>query len=480
MSGEPRISGYALARLLPDMQTVAGIKYGVLTAAITSLILDGRVALGSRLPSERELAGAVGLSRATVTVAYDALRSRGYLESRSGSGSFVVLPAGEVKRTVVRDWPQGGRDRETIDLTLAALTAPPGSVVEALATAAAELPAYAYRSGGYDAFGLVPLRSAVAARFEARGVPTDPAQIIITGGALHGLDLLLRLMIGPGDRVLTELPSYPGALDAIRASAGRLLPVPLAPQGGWDVSQLEAVLRQSSPKLAYLIPDFHNPTGVLIADEAREVVFAVARQTSTTVVVDETFLGLGFVPDATASAAIDPAVISVGSLSKSVWGGLRIGWIRASAEIVQRLAGLRTAIDLGSPVLEQLIAVELIAKLDGILSARVDELERKRDVLTEALARALPEWTAAHPQGGLSLWLDLGAPVSTALTLLARSVGVGIVPGSRFGVDGTLERFLRLPYTHSPEALTDAVLRLKRVWQGLDRADRHLTQLVVA
>jgi DNA-binding transcriptional MocR family regulator len=287
-------------------------------------------------------------------------------------------------------------------------------------------------------------------------------------------------MIGPGDRVLTELPSYPCALDAIRASAGRLLPVPLAPEGGWDVPQLEAVLRQSSPKLAYLIPDFHNPTGVLIADGAREAVFAVARQTSTTVVVDETFLGLGFVPGATASAAIDPAVISVGSLSKSVWGGIRIGWIRASVEIVQRLAGLRTAIDLGSPVLEQLIAVQLIAKLDGILSARVDELERKRDALTQALARALPEWTAAQPQGGLSLWLDLGAPVSTALTLLARSVGVSIVPGSRFGVDGTLERFLRLPYTHSPEALTDAVLRLKRVWQGLDRAERDLTQLVVA
>jgi len=480
MSGEPRISGYALARLLPDMQTVAGIKYGVLAGAITSLILDGRIALGSRLPSERELAGAVGLSRATVTAAYDALRSRGYLESRSGSGSFVALPAGEAKRTIVQDWPQGGRDRATIDLTLAALTAPPGSVVGALAAAAAELPAHAYRSGGYDAFGLAPLRSAVAARFEARGVPTDPDQIIITSGALHGFDLLLRLVIGPGDRVLTELPSYPGALDAIRASAGRLLPVPLAPDGGWDLSQLEAVLRQSSPKLAYLIPDFHNPTGVLIGDGAREAVFAVARQTSTTVVVDETFVGLGFVPGATASAAIDPAVISVGSLSKSVWGGLRIGWIRASAEIVQRLAALRTAIDLGSPVLEQLIAVELMGKLDELLSARVAELERKRDALTQALARALPEWTATQPDGGLSLWLDLGAPVSTPLTLLARSAGVSIVPGSRFGVDGTFERFLRLPYTHAPEVLIDAVLRLKGVWQGLDRADSDLRQLVVA
>jgi hypothetical protein len=480
MSAEPRISGHALARLLPDMETVAGLKYGVLTGAIRSLILDGRIAIGTRLPSERELAGVVSLSRATVTAGYDGLREDGYLSSRSGSGSFVTVPTRPFKREVVKEWPRPWDDSETIDLTLAALSAPPGTVVEALSSAAAEFPAHAYRGGGYDAFGLSALRAAVADRFEARRVPTDPTQILITNGALHGLDLLLRLLIGPGDRVLTELPSYPGALDAIRGSAGQLLPVPLAPGGSWDLAQMEAVLRQSSPKLAYLIPDFHNPTGVLVDDDARDAVFGVARQTSTTVVVDETFLGLGFVPDATASAAIDPAVITIGSLSKSVWGGLRIGWIRAPAELVQRLAALRTSIDISSPVLDQLVAVELMGQLDTIFATRVEELTRKRNSLQRQLADSLPEWKAAEPDGGLSLWVDLGAPVSTALTLLARPAGVMIVPGSRFGVDGTFERYLRLPYAHAPDRLADAVRRLARVWRGLDRGGGDTSHLVVA
>jgi DNA-binding transcriptional MocR family regulator len=480
MSAEPRISGHALARLLPDMETVAGLKYGVLNGAIRSLILDGRIAIGTRLPSERELAGVVNLSRATVTAGYDGLREAGYLTSRSGSGSFVTLPAGPFKREVVREWPRAWDESETIDLTLAAMPAPPGTIVAALSAASAEFPAHAYGGSGYDAFGLPALRAAVADRFEARGVPTDPTEILITNGALHGLDLLLRLAVGAGDRVLTELPSYPGALDAIRASAGGLLPVPLAPGGGWDLGQMEAVLRQSSPKLAYLIPDFHNPTGVLVDDEAREVVFAVARQTSTIVVVDETFLGLGFVPAAAAAAAIDPAVITIGSLSKSVWGGLRIGWIRAPADLIQRLAALRASIDLGSPVLDQLVAVELMGQLDTIFATRVEELTRKRDALQGQLADSLPEWKAAEPDGGISLWVDLGAPVSTALTLLARSAGVLIVPGSRFGVDGTFERYLRLPYALAPERLADAVRRLAAVWGGLDRGGGDTRQLVVA
>jgi DNA-binding transcriptional MocR family regulator len=480
MSAEPRISGHALARLLPNMETVAGLKYGVLTGAICSLILDGRIAIGTRLPSERELARVVNLSRATVTAGYDGLREAGYLSSRSGSGSFVTLPSGPFERKPVKEWPRPRDGSETIDLTLAALTAPPGALVEALAAAAAEFPAHAYRGGGYDAFGLPVLRSTVADRFEGRGVPTSPTQILITNGALHGFDLLLRLLIGAGDRVLTELPSYPGALDAIRASAGQLLPVPLTPARGWDLAHTEAVLRQSSPKLAYLIPDFHNPTGVLVDDEAREVVLGVARQTSTTVVVDETFLGLGFVPDATPAAAIDPAVITVGSLSKSVWGGLRIGWIRGPEELIQRLAALRTSIDLSSPVLDQLVAVELIGQLDTIFAARAEELTRKRDALQRQLELSVPEWNAVEPDGGLALWIDLGAPVSTALTLMARSAGVMIVPGSRFGVDGTLERYLRLPYAHAPDVLADAVRRLAGVWRGLDRSGGDTRHLVVA
>ena len=117
--------------------------------------------------------------------------------------------------------------------------------------------------------GLPELRAAIADRFTQRGVATSPDQILITSGALHAFDLLLRTLTGPGDRVLTELPSYPGALDAIRTNGARVVPVAARADGGWDVGAMQAALRQTSPRLAYLIPDYHNPTGGYIDEQQR-------------------------------------------------------------------------------------------------------------------------------------------------------------------------------------------------------------------
>jgi DNA-binding transcriptional MocR family regulator len=297
------------------------------------------------------------------------------------------------------------------------------------------------------------------------------------------LDLLLRLLAGPGSRVLTELPTYSGAIDAIRASAARLLPVPLAPGGGWDVDALQAALRQNAPGLAYLIPDFHNPTGALTADAERRAVLRAARRAGTTVIVDETFVDLGFTgpaTPATPATAIDPTVVTIGSLSKAVWGGLRIGWIRAQADLVQKVAALRAATDMGGALFDQLVAVELVGRLDELAAARVAQVQPRRDALLAALARDLPGWPVSPPQGGLSLWAELDAPLSTPLSVLARSAGVQIVPGSRFGADGTLERYLRLPYTHPAEVLERAVTRLRDVWTTLDRSSPAARPLVVA
>jgi DNA-binding transcriptional MocR family regulator len=173
-------------------------------------------------------------------------------------------------------------------------------------------------------------------------------------------------------------------------------------------------------------------------------------------------------------------VISIGSLSKPVWGGLRIGWVRAGGDLTQRLAALRASIDMGGAVLEQLVAAELFDGLDGILAGRVALLRPQRDALLAALARELPEWRVSAPQGGLSLWAELDAPLSTPLTLMALQAGVVLVPGSRFGIDGTLERFLRLPFALPSEQLELAVRRLADVWTQLRRSGASPHQLVVA
>ncbi|MDQ2796910.1 MAG: pyridoxal phosphate-dependent aminotransferase, partial [Actinomycetota bacterium] len=324
------------------------------------------------------------------------------------------------------------------------------------------------------------LRESVAARFTARGMPTRPEQILITNGALHGLDLLLRLVLGPGDRVITELPTYPGALDAVRANGGRVVPVPMAVAGGWQTGQLQASLRQTSARLAYLTPDFHNPTGSLVPESDRRDVLKTARQTGTMVVVDESFVELGFCPPERAMAALDASVVTVGSLSKPIWGGLRIGWLRASTDLVHRLAALRTSIDMGGPVLDQVVAAQLLEHVDEIAAARLADLRPQRDALVSALALELPQWRTNLPQGGLSLWAELDAPMSTPLTMLAGQAGVVVVPGSRFGVDGTLERFLRLPYSLPVPRLEAAVHRLAGVWSQLDGRALATRQLVVA
>ena len=480
MAPASRLGGRALAALLPELRTLPGPVYSALGDGITALVLDGRIATETRLPSERELAVALQLSRATVTAAYDGLRADGFLTSRTGSGSYVSVPAGSRVRPSLARWTTAGSDAPgVIDLSCAALPAPPGVIEAAVAGAAHRLSALAL-GDGYDPSGLPALRIAVAERFTARGAPTGPDQILITNGALHGLDLLLRLLIGPGDRVLTELPTYPGALDAIRGNGSRVVPVPMAPAGGWQVELMQATLRQTAPRLAFLTPDFHNPTGALVDESARRDVFRAARQTGTTVVVDESFVELGFCAGERASAAIDSSVISLGSLSKPVWGGLRVGWLRAPADLVHRLAALRASIDMGGPVLDQLVASDLFGQLDAITTARVAELRPRRDALLAALARELPHWHTDVPQGGLSLWAELDAPLSTPLTLLATQAGVVMVPGSRFGIDGTLERFLRLPFSLPAERLDEAVRRLARVWAQLDRSGTSTRQLVVA
>ena len=484
MAAPLRIGGRALADLLPDLHAMPGPVYDALARAISMLVLDGRVTTETRLPSERELAAALQLSRATVTAAYDTLRSSGFLASRTGAGSFVTVPASSRPRPSLARWSTSVSEAaDVIDLSCAALPAPPDVIPAAVAAAADRLGPY-LRRDGYEPAGVPALRAAIAARFAHRGVPTRPDQILVTNGSLHGLDLLLRLLVGPGDRVVTELPTYPGALDAIRANGGRIVPVAMAAEGGWQVAQLQATLRQTNARLAYLIPDFHNPTGVLMAEAERHEVLRGARQTGTTVVVDESFIDLGFTAGERAMAVLDSTVITVGSLSKPIWGGLRIGWLRASTDLVHRLAALRTSIDMGGAVLDQVVAASLVERIDEIAAARLAQLRPQRDALIAAVRAHLPSWEFIVPRGGLSLWTQLPAPLSTSLAMLAGQAGVIVVPGSRFGVDGTLERFLRLPYSLPAPRLAEAVRRLAGLWVQLDAANPtsglSAHQLVVA
>jgi DNA-binding transcriptional MocR family regulator len=364
-------------------------------------------------------------------------------------------------------------DEDALDLALASPEAC-AELPAAMAAALESLPAYLH-GHGYDSYGLPVLREAVARRYTERGLPTAPGQIFITGGAQHALDLLLRCLVSPLDPVLVESPSYPNALDALTRARARVVAVGLAPEG-WDIEAVVAALRQSLPRLAYLMPDFHNPAGHLMSAPDRAALATAAAATGTRLVIDETFAELplgdaGAAPPAPL-AAWDPAgqVITIGSMSKAFWAGLRIGWVRAEPGLAARLQAARGPSDLASPVVEQLAAAWLLERAGGVLPARRASLTRRRDALASALAEHLPAWGFRIPGGGLSLWARLDAPVSSALAHAAERQRLRLVPGPRFGTGANLERYLRLPFTLPEADLPDAAHRLAAARASLDPA----------
>jgi DNA-binding transcriptional MocR family regulator len=465
-----------LAASLGSWRT-GGPAYHALADRVRLLVLDGRLALGARLPAERELASHLSLSRTTVTAAYAQLRETGYLDSIRGSGSVVRLPS----RAEAEAPPL---ETDMIDLSKATLPPVP-QVADAAVRAAALLPSFLHDSG-FDVVGQRMLRRALADRFTARGLPTDPDEILVTNGAQAAIALIARTILSRGDRVLVESPTYPHAMEALRQAGGRLEPVAVTTDEGWDAAGLEQVLQRTSPALAYLQPDYHNPTGRSMSPELREKLVAIAARQGTTLIVDETMGELGFdlepgqpvvpfgVHAASGGRSDGQGVVTVGSVGKTLWGGLRIGWIRADRELIQRFGRARFGSDLGTPILEQLVVSELLPDYDRILLERRELLRTGRDHLRLLLADRIPEWHAPNPAGGLTLWVELGAPISSQLALAARSDGVVIAAGPRFGIDGVFERFLRIPYSFPSQVLDDAVDGLAAAWRRVTRHPIHI------
>jgi DNA-binding transcriptional MocR family regulator len=358
----------------------------------------------------------------------------------------------------------GGAD--TINLTCAAPIAPSG-VTAAYEAALAELPAH-LPEYGYFPSGLPALREAIARRYDQRGLPTSPEQVLVTSGALSALAITSRAFVGVGDQVLMESPTYPNAIVTLRGSGARVVGADID-QSGWAASSLVDAVKQVRPRSAYLMPDFHNPTGMLMTDAEREQLAAALRRTRTLAVVDETMAETAI--DDTAMplpfAAHASDVVTLGSASKAYWGGLRIGWVRAPQPRMAEVITARLSLDLGAPVLEQLALVHLMARRDEVFRVRREQLAESRAALVSALATQLPSWRFRVPAGGLSLWCELPRPVSTALAAAARVRGVQLAPGPLFAPEGGLERFLRLPFTQSPETMTEAVERLAAAWAEL-------------
>lgn len=456
------LSARRLAELLGDLDG-SGPAYRTIAERIRLLVVDGRISDGSRLPSERELAMELGVSRTTTTRVYAELRDSNILHSRRGSGSIVRVPLAASSASSLIITPD---DADTIAMTYSAPVGPPG-LARAFEAAIGKLPGL-LSTTGYLPDGLPVLRELLAQRYTDGGLRTDPSQIIVTSGAMGAISLLARALVSPGQRIIVEGMSYPHAHDAFQAVGGRLAALPVQ-NSPWDPESLTATLAGGTHRAAYFIPDFHNPTAAVMTDDERTAWAYELRRHHVIPLVDESLreINLDGVDLPPTFASYDPRAVVMGSSSKTFWGGLRVGWIRAPHDLVMPLVQARMMDDLGTSAFDQLVVAELLTEGGQTAAAGRARSRAARDHLLAELAHQLPDVVAPCPAGGLNLWVTLPDRISSRLTAAASRHGLLLTPGPRFFSTASAagERHLRIPYTQSHEALTEAVRRLGLAYQ---------------
>jgi DNA-binding transcriptional MocR family regulator len=466
----------AWKRILNDWNAGAGPLYERLALALRSAVERREVPPDTQLPPERTLAGLLKLSRTTVVAAYDQLRSEGLLDSRQGSGTYVRRSALHGAASLQERQIAGAFRRNmvfrgllenpgsTIEFLAAHLSAPPELADEIRRVAEEEAEALC-QGHGYSPVGLPALRKAVAQHLTRCELPTKPEQILITNGAQQAIGLTGALFIERGDTVAIENPTYLGAIDVFTAAGARFAPVAMTTDGV-DVRELREVLAHD-PRLIYLMPTFHNPTGVVVPERARREIVRLVEEHQIPLVEDHTLSDLvleSSPPPPLAAYAPKAPIMTIGSMSKLFWGGLRVGWIRGPEALIERLARFKAVFDLGSPLLNQAIAARLLPRAGTLQRTRRREVNAKLDRLTSALSAKLPDWTWRRPEGGLLLWAHLPRGNAADFAQIALRHGVAIVPGVVNSPDNSFTAYVRLPFVLDPKTLAEGIDRLAQAW----------------
>ncbi|ADD43823.1 PLP-dependent aminotransferase family protein [Stackebrandtia nassauensis] len=479
----------ALAELLGTWAGADRPLYLALADAIQELAEAGDLAIGDRLPAERALAATLALSRSTVVAAYRELRRREVASSARGSGT-TVRPAARTRPTTTDGRVAGGtaasiferlvdEPAEVISLSRAMGTGSSAVRDALLDVAGADLPRL-LADTGYHPHGLRELREAIAAHYGDGGLPTTAEQIVVTTGATQALGLAVRLFVRRGSTVIVEAPNWPGCLDVLREAGARLVGVRLDEEG-MRIQELAEAIQRHRPDLVYLMPTFHNPTGTLMSAPRRRWIADLCARHGVPVVEDNAYCSTIGVEPPSPLAAFAPegsTVVSVGSLTKTVWAGLRIGWARADADLVRRLARLKALADLGCPVIDQAVAARLLPRWDDLSREHAELLSRRLDLLRRLLSRRLPSWRWRDPDGGSALWIELPDTDAADFAHVALRHGVEVTAGAASEVAGdddaagAFGAWIRLPFTFAEDVLTEAVDRLATAWERMEAGKR--------
>lgn len=434
-----------------------------LALALRTLLDAGLLAPGTRIPPERHLAEMLAVSRGTVSTALDELRAEGRIESRPGRGSEVAGRVGpiEVPHRIGVHFLD-----EAAAINLSAGHPPDASHLPPFTLGPDDLTA---EGGGHGLSpqGLPALRAALAAREATDALVVGAEQIHITNGSHHALAIVAEAVVARGDAVVVEDPGYPGAFDVIDHLGGRLVALPRELDGP-DPHRLDALLAEHRPALVYLQGGIHNPVGRAPARGRWRSIAAVLDGHGATVVEDRALVLMTDPDDRPlplASLCRRATVVTLGSLGKVAWAGLRMGWLVGPPPLVERTVRIRTVTDLGSAVPGQLIALRLLPSVDELAAGRRRTLEEARVRTAGRLRDEAPDWELTLPRGGSALWVRLPVPDAGPVVRLARRHGVLVAPGSVARVGGQPDPHLRLCVDRPAPVIDEGLTRLLRAWR---------------
>lgn len=462
--------------------------YRQICQGLREAILSGELPEGTRLPTERALAGVLGVNRTTVMNAYNELASEGLIEGHVGRGTLVRrnsyryssmdgyedeaaswllgLPAGELEllgpdARLLSELVSIGDRKEIISL---APGTPASSLLPAgmLSTIFSEslVPSQQRALGYCPIEGMHDLRAEIAARMRRRGVSVDAQHILVLSGSTQGIGLVGRFLLNPGDEVVVEVPTYLGAIQAFRALNARVIGVPTDNEG-MRVDLLESILARRRPRLIYTLPTFHNPTGVVMSPDRRRRLLVLAKRYATPILEDDPYGEIYFEakegkpPQPLKALDTSGQVLYLSTFSKILAPGLRVAWLAAPEPMVERLSLHKQIFDLSTNAIGQWAVTEMLQR--GLLDEHVEKLRQvyrhKRDMMLVAIEKHWPrEVRVNHPQGGFHLWCRLPGDLrARSLLREAANEHVAFLIGEPFHVDGGGQQHFRLSYAFPEE-----------------------------
>lgn len=428
-----------------------------------------------QLPSVRELSKQLGVSLVTVVKAYQKLDQEGYITSVQGKGTFIrktkVQESERKESTHSYDWQLSVQDYlprsqfarfhqvpERIHLSSSMIDPgllPNRYLEQEIHKMFSENPKVLSQYGEIQ--GDQALRQAMVEYLQRLDLPTSPENILVTSGSQQGIDLIARTFVGPGDVVVMEAPTYPGAIDVFRGRGATILTVPVD-RDGMRIDLLQNLCDKYKPKIIYTVPTFHNPTGAVMPTKRRRQLLEIAKSTQCLVIEDDPYSEIYFdrkPPASMKSLDEDGHVIYLKGLSKILAPGCRIGILTAYGPIFKRLLAAKANTDLGSPLLTQKAILPFISSkrmMDHLKKLRT-ALKIRRDLVLEILTQHAPEEVSWFiPKGGLNVWITLPSWIHTDHLLLeAKKEQITFLPGSACYPTEQENHHLRISFSYMKE-----------------------------